>query len=325
MTGAGSRARLAGRFTVADGIDCEPSAAAFTSSHYCATDPVRRSVRPAARSRRPRWLRFRPLAQFIQLPQVQVSEPATGFPQCCPDPRPAPSERAKYHDGLKYPDLPLQTQQGGHLLVPLTFCLPLLLMLLVARPPPAVRFRPRRRAPAQSVVQTDTVRARLFADVARGSRRSAVSGSPAPDHPSEVAHLLEEPGGDRACRPRSSVPCRRAEGATPSSGRRRPLHIGGVITTAPRNERRCCAHHAAGDLGGGSLTASLPRPNWLVCEMSSIPIRHSSSILLPIAAIDSGGSPPLTRDLRTRHASESVAPYAPWPRALWPRQSASRP
>src|SRR3979411_803453 len=71
--------------------------------------------------------------------------------------------------------------------------LALLLALLVAGP-----------AFGQTVVQTDNVRAELLADVAGvrpggavwggGEAGGAVLGRAAPDHPAEVAHLLEEPG-----------------------------------------------------------------------------------------------------------------------------------
>ena len=146
--------------------------------------------------------------------------------------------------------------------------LALLLALLAASPAfaPAVRGADRQRARRAAV------------RCLRGEAGRAVLGRPAPDHPAEVAHLLEEPG-------ESGLPTE-INWTLPAGVKADPIvwptphlfDIGGVINYGFQDEAMLLVtHHAAGRSRRHVAQARGRRPTGWCARTSAFPRTASSS------------------------------------------------
>ena len=160
---------------------------------------------------------------------------------------------------------------------------------------------------------------RAFGRRRGGEAGRAVLGRPAPDHPAEVAHLLEEPG--RSGLPTeikwtlpAGVTADPIVWPTPHRYRYRRRHQ----LRLPGRSRAAGAHHAAGRSRRAARSKLAAEANWLVCEDVCIPEDGKFELSLPIAAAGDAGAASHARDLR--QGAPERADGKPVAGALWRRQ-----
>ena len=140
------------------------------------------------------------------------------------------------------------------------------------------RFRPTVRRPDRQCAGRTRVRCR------DGEARRAVLGRAAPDHPAEVAHLLEEPGQIRPADRDRLDAAARASRPMPSCGPRPPCSISAASPTTASRTRRCCwCASRRRPISRGPLKVAA-EANWLVCEDVCIPEEGEFELTLPSGA-----------------------------------------